>query len=186
MYYQVKNGRQLRSLLSVKNAVKTLYLLVWVALTCCCSGQTPDSNKVTCPILFWIYWGHCWKDNSIFCDGDCKELAHRHCTGLSKACFLSASTLSWAFCPQCLLANQSKEILCLKEPVESLAAEVSILKTQVENSNNSATQKSQVSVPRDASSVSLHLAPTFQPHSERSDKISSIATDHAAWRFGMY
>ena len=86
-------------------------------------------TKVTCPILFWIYWGHCWKDNSIFCDGDCKELAHRHCAGLSKACFLSASTLSWAFCPQCLLANQSKEILCLKESVESLAAEVSRLKT---------------------------------------------------------
>ena len=89
------------------------------------------------------------------------------------------------FCSQCLLANQFKQISCLKESDKSLAAEVARLKTRVENSNNNVTQKSRASLPCDSSSVSLHLAPTLQPHGERSDKISTIATD-TAQRFKIF
>ena len=56
--------------------------------------------------------------------------ANRHCAGLSKVNFETAKLSNLPFyCPCCLLAEKSKELIMLKDLVDNLVSEISNLKS---------------------------------------------------------
>ena len=71
-------------------------------------------------------------DNAVFCEGKYDAWVHRPCIGLSKQSYEALSELESPYlCHHCMLSKQTKEIEDLKQPVKSLAENLSAAKNQI-------------------------------------------------------
>ena len=69
-------------------------------------------------------------DESLFCAGDCQQLLHCYCAGVSAQCYRSITEkASPFFCFACCLVRHKGEIDSLKETVELLKGEIAVLKS---------------------------------------------------------
>ena len=90
-------------------------------------AQTASQKDQCCVCCQPIMKG---KDESLFCAGDCQQLLHRYCAGVSAQCYRSITEkASPFFCFACCLVRHKGEIDSLKETVELLKGEIAVLKS---------------------------------------------------------
>lgn len=80
------------------------------------------------------------KDESLFCNGDCQQLLHRYCAGVSLSCYKEIKGKGDSFyCYGCSERRNKRDLTVLKHTVELLKQEIAELKktlSQVQSESN--------------------------------------------------
>ena len=122
------------------------------------------------------------KEDSIFCEGVCKDWIHRTCAGLSKSAFESArDSPDDYFCHYCYSRCLKDEIKVLRERVSLLEAE---LKAELKaappassptvHENSTVQENSWSNVVKDSSKTSATQRPNPNPYNDQPKKFNIV------------
>ena len=95
------------------------------------------------------------KDESLFCNGDCQQLLHRYCAGVSLSCYKEIKGKGDSFyCYGCSERRNKRDLAVLKHTVELLKQEIAELKKTL-----SQVQSESANVPRQ--DCGTHSQPSY-------------------------
>lgn len=117
--------------------------------------SSSQSKELCCVCCQPIVQG---KDESLFCGGECQQRVHRYCAGVSAQVYKGIMEKGTSFlCYSCCLQKNRKDIVDLKNVVESLKGETAELRSAM--SAQPRAQQSASSVPATSSQLSTSTTP---------------------------